>query len=157
MKAQDKEMNSGRILAVSISDVKGVPKENIHSAQVVLEWGLQGDAHGGDWHRQVSLLAMESIEKMRQRGLSVKPGDFAENLTTEGMDLTKLMPGNRLKVGRKVLLEVTQIGKSCHKGCAIFEKVGHCIMPVEGIFARILRGGTVKVGDPIFVEKDVEV
>jgi MOSC domain-containing protein YiiM len=145
-------MSFGKIVAVSISTDKGIPKENVPQAQVVLGWGLEGDAHGGDWHRQVSLLAIESIEKMRRKGLSVKPGDFAENLTTKGIDLTKLASGTRLRIGGEILLEVTQIGKQCHKGCAIFQQVGHCIMPLEGIFAMIIQGGIVEVGDRIIVQ-----
>ena len=141
----------GRVVAVSISTEKGVPKENVPQVRVVPGWGVEGDAHGGDWHRQVSLLALESIEKMRAKGLSVQPGDFAENLTTEGIDLPQLPLGSRLQVGNEVLLEVTQIGKACHTGCAIFQQVGQCIMPKEGIFTRVIRGGTVRPDDPILV------
>lgn len=142
----------GRVVAVCTSTEKGVPKENVHSALLLSEWGLEGDAHAGGWHRQVSLLAVESIEKMRQGGLELRPGDFAENITTEGIELTRLPVGTRLKAGDEVILEVTQIGKRCHTGCAIFQKVGQCIMPLEGIFARVVQGGIVREGDPIAVQ-----
>jgi molybdopterin adenylyltransferase len=140
-----------RVVAVCTSTKKGMPKENVHRALLLSEWGVEGDAHAGPWHRQVSLLAIESIEKMRQRGLELNPGDFAENITTEGIDLARLPVGTRLRAGREAILEVTQIGKKCHTGCAIFQKVGQCIMPVEGIFARVVRGGLVQEGDPITV------
>jgi MOSC domain-containing protein YiiM len=139
----------GTVVEVSVSREKGVRKENIHRSTVLLDHGLEGDAHGGTWHRQVSLLAMESIQKMLSMGLDVSPGDFAENITTRDIDLCGLPVGTRLRVGEAVLLEVTQIGKQCHSGCAIFQKVGQCIMPKEGVFARVLRGGTVQVGDVI--------
>ena len=114
-------------------------------------YGLKDDAHAGDWHRQVSLLAMESIDKIRAKGLDVEPGDFAENITTLGIDLVHLPIGTRLNVGDEVLMEVTQIGKECHTKCAIYHQVGDCVMPREGIFAKVLKGGTVKKGDPITV------
>jgi MOSC domain-containing protein YiiM len=139
----------GTVIEVSVSQEKGVPKDNVHRRRLVVDHGLEGDAHSGAWHRQVSLLAAESIRKMQDLGLDVKPGDFAENLTTRDIDLCGLPLGTRLRVGGEVLLEVTQIGKQCHTGCAIFQKVGQCIMPKEGIFARVLRGGMVEVGDAI--------
>ena len=139
-----------KIIAVCSSASKGVRKENIGQGVIKKGYGLEGDAHADcTTHRQVSLLAMSSIHKMRQMGYEVNPGDFAENLTTEGIDLLALAPGSRLQVGLEVLLEITQIGKECHSGCAIFKQVGKCIMPTEGIFARVLRGGHVKVGDEI--------
>jgi MOSC domain-containing protein YiiM len=110
-----------------------------------------GDAHAGPWHRQVSLLAMESISKMQALGLEVSPGSFAENLTTEGIQLHSLPVGTKITLGPEVLVEVTQIGKTCHKGCAIFQQIGQCIMPKEGIFVRVLRGGWVNTGDAIKV------
>ena len=137
------------ILAVSISKTKGVKKENIPEGVFVENHGLKDDAHAGDWHRQVSLLAMESIEKIIAKGLDVAPGDFAENLTTIGIDLPSLPVGTKMKVGDEVLMEVTQIGKKCHSGCAIFEQIGDCVMPREGIFTKILKGGKIKKGDPI--------
>ncbi len=132
-----------RVVAVSISATKGVKKDNVTESRVLVNFGLEGDAHAGDWHRQVSLLAVESIDKMRQRGLDLKSGDFAENLTTQGIDLPLLPVGTRLRIGEEVELEVTQIGKACHHGCAIKQAVGDCVMPREGIFARVVRGGIV--------------
>ena len=141
-----------RIEAVCVSSEKGTRKRNVDRGVLVLGHGLEGDAHAGDWHRQVSLLAIESIDKMRAKGLDVGPGDFAENLTTRGLDLPSLPIGSLLAVGGQSpppLLEVTQIGKECHTRCAIFYQAGDCVMPREGIFARVLRGGPVAVGDPI--------
>ena len=113
-------------------------------------FGLEGDAHGGPWHRQVSLLAQESIDKMVKKGLDVGPGDFAENITTSGIGLASLPIGTKLKAG-ETLLEVTQIGKKCHAKCAIFEMAGDCIMPKEGIFTKVIAGGSICVGDDIEV------
>jgi MOSC domain-containing protein YiiM len=149
-------MQTGKVVAVSLSRTKGTPKENVPQIELTPEWGVVGDAHGGDWHRQVSLLALESIEKMRDLIPQVKPGDFAENITTRGLDLPRLPVGTRLRIGPKVILQVTQIGKSCHTGCAIFQQVGQCIMPREGIFARVLRGGTLRSGDLIVVLEEGE-
>jgi len=141
----------GRIHAVSVSDRKGVVKHNVDQAQLLVDHGLAGDAHAEGGIRQVSLLARESIDKMVAAGAQVKPGDFAENLTVEGLEVMSLPVGTRLKVGGEVELEVTQIGKTCHKGCAIRELVGDCVMPKEGIFARVLKEGLVKPGDTIEV------
>lgn len=140
----------GRIVAVCRSEDKGTRKADIGSGLLIEGFGLEGDAHGGAWHRQVSLLSVSSIEKMREMGLDVGPGDFAENLTVEGLDVYTLPVGSRLAVG-EALLEVTQIGKECHSGCAIFQKVGKCVMPKEGIFARVIKGGRVSNGDGIEV------
>jgi MOSC domain-containing protein YiiM len=140
-----------KIVAVSISEQKGVPKKNIPEGMLVKEFGLAGDAHGGPWHRQLSLLAMESIKKMQDLGLKVHPGSFAENITTEGIVLPELPIGTRLRLGPEALVEVTQIGKICHDKCAIYRLAGDCVMPREGIFVRILRGGQVKPEDPIKV------
>ena len=145
----EKKESIGRVVAVSISDRKGVKKKNIAAGRLIENFGLEGDAHAGDWHRQVSLLAVESIEKIRAKGLEVTPGDFAENITTEGIVLWQLPVGRRLRLGDRVLAEVTQIGKECHTRCAIFHQVGDCVMPREGIFVRILSGGTVKLGDTV--------
>jgi len=139
----------GIIKAVCTSPQKGMRKKNIGEGLLIQEYGLQGDAHAGPWHRQVSLLAIESIDKMRSLGLNVGPGDFAENITTEGIDLVNLPLGTRLKIGEEAVGEVTQIGKECHTRCAIYYQAGDCVMPREGIFIRILAGGTVKVGDAI--------
>jgi MOSC domain-containing protein YiiM len=142
-------MSAGTIIAVCTSKKKGTPKADVASGILEVGFGLKDDAHGGDWHRQVSLLAIEQIETMKAKGLDVKPGSFAENLTTSGFDLGSVKVGDRLKVGDSALLEVTQIGKECHTRCAIFNKVGECIMPEQGVFAKVLAGGTVKNGDPI--------
>jgi MOSC domain-containing protein YiiM len=138
-----------KIIAVSISDQKGVPKKNIPEGTLVEDFGLAGDAHGGPWHRQVSLLALESIQKMQDLGLKVRPGSFAENITTEGIILPELPIGTRLNIGAEALVEVTQIGKVCHDHCAIYRLAGDCVMPREGIFVKVLKGGKVKSGDTI--------
>ena len=144
----------GTIIAVCTSRKKGVRKKNVGEAELKADWGIVGDAHAGHWHRQVSLLAMESIEKMRQRGLNVGPGSFAENLTTQGLDLLSLPIGSRVQVGEEVVLEITQHGKVCHDRCAIYEMAGDCVMPREGVFAKVIRGGQVKAGDRIeFLEE----
>jgi len=144
----------GTILAVCISKDKGTRKTNVGRGELVVEHGLRGDAHAGPWHRQVSLLAQESVEKMRAKGLDVGPGDFAENLLIAGLPVPQLPVGTRLRVGAEALLEITQIGKKCHAGCAIYQLIGECIMPREGVFARVLRGGLVQVGDPVVVVQD---
>lgn len=142
-------MTAGRIVAVCMSDRKGVAKHNVEQAEIREDWGLVGDAHAAEWHRQVSLLALESIDKMRNLGLNVRPGSFAENLTTEGIDLLSLPIGSRVRVGNGVVLEITQHGKVCHDRCAIYRAAGDCVMPREGIFARVVAGGVVRVGDVV--------
>lgn len=144
----------GKIIAVCTSERKGMRKKNIGSGELKPGHGLVGDAHAGDWHRQVSLLAMESIKKMQDQGLDVGPGDFAENLTTEGIDLVKLPIGTKLRIGPTAIGEVTQIGKECHSRCAIYYQAGDCVMPKEGIFVAIQKGGSVAVGDSVEVLKD---
>lgn len=139
----------GNIVAVCTSKKKGTRKRNVGKAELRVDWGLIGDAHAANWHRQVSLLAMESIEKMRALGLNVGPGSFAENLTTQGVDLLSLPIGSRVRVGDQVILEITQHGKICHERCAIYYQAGDCVMPREGVFARVIKGGLVKVGDQI--------
>jgi len=142
------------VVAVCQSKKKGIKKEVIAEGIFEEEHGLVGDAHAGCLpKRQVSLLALESVDKMRDRGLDLVPGDFAENITTEGIDLPHLPIGTRLIVGDEVVLEVTQIGKECHTACAIRRQVGECIMPEEGIFARVVRGGPVKAGDNIKIRE----
>lgn len=141
----------GIIKAVCTSPKKGMRKKNIGEGLLIKEFGLKDDAHSGPWHRQVSLLANESVNKMRAKGLDVGPGDFAENLTTEGIDLVNLPIGTKIKIGTESVGEVTQIGKECHAHCAIYYQAGDCVMPREGIFVRILEGGPVKVGDAIEV------
>jgi MOSC domain-containing protein YiiM len=139
----------GSIVAVCTSKKKGVRKRNVGKAELRVDWGLVGDAHAANWHRQVSLLAMESIEKMRALGLNVGPGSFAENLTTQGIDLLSLPIGSQVRVGDQAILEITQHGKICHDRCAIYYQAGDCVMPREGVFAKVIKGGLVKVGDPI--------
>jgi MOSC domain-containing protein YiiM len=140
------------IIAVCKSRKKGTKKKAVATASLKEGYGVTGDAHAdADTHRQVSLLAIESIEKMRKLGIELKPGDFAENLTCEGIDLCLLPLGTQISVGQDALLEVTQIGKECHQRCAIYYQVGQCIMPHEGIFARVLKGGVVKAGDAVKV------
>lgn len=140
------------ILAVCVSREKHVQKDAVDEAVLIEEKGIEGDAHLGFGHRQVSLLADESVEKMRARGLEgLRPGAFGENLLTRGIDLASLAVGDRLRVGEDALLEVSQIGKECLDRCAIYYAAGDCIMPREGIFARVIRGGRVKPGDRIEV------
>lgn len=142
---------TGTVVAVCISDRKGIPKTNVQRGRLIPGHGLEGDAHAGPWHRQVSLLAKESADKVRAKGLDVGPGAFAENILTSGLDLLALPVGTRLRIGPEALVEVTQIGKECHTRCAIYRITGDCVMPREGIFARVLRGGTVQIGDTIEV------
>jgi MOSC domain-containing protein YiiM len=144
------ETIKGKIKAISVSAQKGTQKTNVPEAEVKAGFGIVGDAHAGKWHRQVSLLALESIEKMIARGAAVSPGNFAENITTEGIDFTRLSLGSRLRLGDSVELEITQFGKECHDHCEIFRQVGDCIMPREGIFAKVTTAGRIHVGD--FVE-----
>ena len=140
----------GKVVEVNISDKKGIVKTPIPKGNFIENYGLEGDAHAGKWHRQVSLLGIESFKKMEEQGLELKHGDFAENITTEGIILYELPIGTRLKIG-ETLQEVTQIGKKCHTGCAIAQTVGKCIMPTEGIFTRVIKGGIIKAGDTIEV------
>jgi len=140
-----------KILSVNISEKKGEKKHNIGAGRALIQQGLENDAHIGMAIRQISLLASESIEKIRQKGLNVNYGDFAENLTTEGIELFTLPLGTKLKVGKDVLLEVTQIGKTCLTPCAIYHAVGDCVMPKEGIFVRVLSEGMISTGDEIIV------
>ncbi|MFA5375187.1 MAG: MOSC domain-containing protein [Dehalococcoidia bacterium] len=138
-----------KIVAVCKSEKKGTRKKVVGQCQVV-DGGLVGDAHADCCtHRQVSLLAIESIDKMRALGLKVGPGSFAENLTTEGIDLVSLPIGTKISIGKDIVLEITQIGKECHTPCAIYRQAGTCVMPTEGIFGKVIRGGTVKSGDEI--------
>lgn len=141
----------GKVLAVNISREKGTKKQNTRTCELLRGFGLKGDAHGGNWHRQVSLLANESIDKMRQKGLKATYGDFAENITTEGIDLMGLPIGTTLRIGDEAILRMTQKGKECHDRCAIFYQMGDCVMPREGVFAEVLHPGQISVGDPIEV------
>ena len=145
---------AGKVLSVNISEKKGTPKKQVDPGVLIENYGLEGDAHAGKWHRQVSLLAKESIEKAKNgptNGLC--HGVFAENITTEGIELYTLPVGTRLQVG-ECILEISQIGKECHEGCAISKLVGQCVMPREGVFAVVLKGGTVRAGDEILVKEN---
>ncbi len=141
-----------KVIAVCRSEEKGTTKDVVAEVTLKEDYGVENDAHANSaTHRQVSLLATESIQKMRDMGLDVGPGDFAENITTEGIELFALVPGTMLSVGEEATLEITQIGKECHAGagCAIFKQIGKCVMPKEGIFARVIRGGVVRAGDTV--------
>lgn len=139
------------VISVNISTEKGTVKLPVLQAQLIENYGIAGDAHAGNWHRQVSLLADESIDEMRTLGLKdLDFGIFAENITTRGIELHTLAIGTKVKIGESIL-EVTQIGKECHHGCEIFKKVGKCVMPTRGIFARVIRGGMIRAGDQILV------
>lgn len=142
-------MPEGRVVAVCRSDRKGIPKDDLGEGMLVADLGLEGDAHAGFAHRQVSLIAMEDIKTAREKLPELRPGSFAENLTVEGIDLGGSKIGARLKVG-EALLEITQIGKECHTKCAIYHTTGDCIMPKKGIFCKVLEGGRVAVGDSIY-------
>ncbi len=147
--------NVPKIVAVCSSEEKGTRKQSVNEGVVREAYGLVGDAHADCCtHRQVSLLAQESIDKMLALGVKVGPGDFAENITTEGIDLVSLSIGTRISTGKDVLLEVTQIGKECHTPCAIYRQAGVCVMPTEGIFTRVICGGVAKVGDQLTVYQE---
>lgn len=136
----------GKVIAVCTSPAKGTQKKNVGEAVFIEEFGLEGDAHAGNWHRQVSLLSHDKIEAFRKRGAEVSDGAFGENLVVEGIDFRNLPVGTRFQCN-DVILEMTQIGKECHHGCEIFQKMGDCIMPREGVFARVIKGGVIKSGD----------
>ena len=138
----------GKIMAICISEKKGTQKSRIEKAVFITDFGIEKDAHAGKWHRQVSLLSYETIEAFKARGAEVKDGAFGENLVVSGIDLINLPVGTLLRSG-DVLLEVTQIGKECHSHCEIYKKMGECIMPTNGIFTKVLQGGTIKTGDEI--------
>lgn len=141
---------SGKILSINISEEKGQRKKAVASAMVRPDHGIENDAHAGEWHRQISLLAQESIDKMIAKGLDVGAGDFAENITTQGIDLVSLPIGTKLKLG-DALTEVTQIGKECHNRCAIYHQAGDCVMPREGIFVKVITPAEIKPGDIVEV------
>jgi MOSC domain-containing protein YiiM len=144
----------GTIEAISISKQRGTKKQNIDCAELRRDCGIVGDAHAGKWHRQLSLLAFESIDKMLDKGAEVGPGDFAENITTKGLDLDSLIIGSRLRLGAEAEVRITQFGKECHSRCEIFKQVGDCVMPREGIFAEVTKEGSIRVGDAIEVLND---
>lgn len=141
-------MEKGIIKAVCTSPAKGTEKVNVHKGHIIENWGLENDAHAGDWHRQISLLSYQKVVEFNLQGACVTDGAFGENLLVDGIDCAQLPIGTRLRCG-EVLLEVTQIGKECHSGCAIAHRVGYCIMPHQGIFARVLHGGDIAEGDEI--------
>jgi MOSC domain-containing protein YiiM len=141
----------GKVIAINISEKKGVPKKTIEQGMFRVDHGLEGDAHAGNWHRQVSLLGNESIEKMKAIGIEgLCTGKFAENITTEGIELWTLPIGTKIQIG-ETIQEVTQIGKECHTKCAIFHQVGNCVMPTEGIFTKVLKDGIIKAGDEMII------
>lgn len=145
---------SAKVVSINISEKKGMRKKPVQEAVLRTDFGIEGDAHASsEWHRQVSLLARESIKKMQDMGLDVKAGDFAENITTEGIDLVSLPIGTRLQIGQDIIGEVSQIGKECHTRCAIYYQAGDCVMPKEGIFIKVIKGGTVRNGDTISVSE----
>jgi len=138
-----------KIVSIAVSKKKGTPKTPVEEAFLSRDHGLEGDAHAGPWHRQVSLLASESIDQANAQGLDVGFGDFAENIATVGVDWKTLPIGTRARLGEQVMIEITQIGKECHNRCAIYYKAGDCIMPREGVFARVLAEGRIKCGDAV--------
>ncbi|MBI5847989.1 MAG: MOSC domain-containing protein [Nitrospirae bacterium] len=141
-----------KVVSINISEKKGMRKKPVEAAVLRTDFGIEGDAHASSqWHRQVSLLARESIKKMQDKGLDVKAGDFAENITTEGIDLVSLPIGTRLQIGQDIIAEVSQIGKECHTRCAIYYQAGDCVMPKEGIFIKVIKGGTVRNGDNVTI------
>jgi MOSC domain-containing protein YiiM len=137
------------IVSIALSKKKGTPKETVETADLLVDHGLRGDAHAGPWHRQVSFLAAESIEKARGRGLDVGFGDFAENIATSGVNWLEVPIGTLVNLGNSAVVEITQIGKECHTRCAIYYRAGDCIMPKEGIFGKVLEGGSIRKGDAI--------
>lgn len=134
------------IMAVCISEARGTEKKNIHTAEFIENWGIKGDAHAGNWHRQVSLLSYEKIKAFQEKGADITDGAFGENLVVSGYDFTKFLVGTRF-LCNDVILELTQIGKECHNGCAIYQRMGECIMPTNGVFAKVIKGGTISEGD----------
>ena len=151
----------GKVFSINQSQAKGVPKLPVKEGYLKEGWGLLGDAHSGKWHRQISFLSWESIKSQNEcprikksKSEEFKPGDFAENITTQGLDLAKLRVGDKIEIQDKIKARVTQIGKECHTHCASYERVGKCIMPKEGIFAEVLKGGKVNVGDEIRIDSN---
>jgi MOSC domain-containing protein YiiM len=144
-------MLKAKILSINISKKKGTVKTPVESATLIENFGLEGDAHAGKWHRQVSMLSKSSIDKMEKLGLNLKYGDFAENITVDGVEVYKLPVGTKVRIN-EAFLEITQIGKECHSGCAIAQQVGKCVMPQEGIFLKVLKGGRISVGDEVVFE-----
>jgi MOSC domain-containing protein YiiM len=146
-----------RIESIAISKKKGTRKTQVQETELITDHGLDGDAHAGQWHRQVSFLSSESIQNAREKGLDVTFGDFAENIATSGVDWQKVPIGTRLKMGDKAMVEITQIGKECHNKCAIYYMAGDCIMPREGVFGRVLEAGKIRCGDTIRIVNQTNV
>ena len=140
----------GKVISINISDIRGIQKHNVGKIKLIEDYGIENDAHAGKWHRQVSLLSHEKIEAFRAKGAEVKDGAFGENIVVSGIDFKSLPVGTRFKCN-DVILEMTQIGKECHHGCEIFQKMGECIMPREGVFAKIIQGGEIAVGDEMTI------
>lgn len=138
----------GQVVAVCVSEIKGVQKRNVHTAKFIEDYGIEKDAHAGKWHRQVSLLSFDKIEEFKARGAEIKDGDFGENLVVKGIDFRNCPIGTRFRCN-EVILELTQIGKECHKGCEIFKIMGDCIMPREGVFTKVIHGGIITEGDDL--------
>jgi len=149
MNDPQEKRRDGRIVSLALSKKKGTRKTPVDNVLIIENYGVEGDAHAGDWHRQVSCLASESIEQAGERGLDVTFGDFAENIATSGIDWLSVPIGSKVQLGDSVLVEITQIGKECHNKCAIYYQAGDCIMPREGIFGRVLKGGKIGCGDVI--------
>lgn len=145
-------INMGKVIAVCISEKRGTQKKNVGTARFIENWGIENDAHAGDWHRQVSLLSHDKVEAFRARGAEVDDGAFGENLVVEGIDFRNLPVGTILDCNG-VVLEMTQIGKECHSHCQIYQKMGECIMPTEGVFAKVLIGGQISVGDCLEIRR----
>lgn len=143
----------GNVIAVCVSEQKGTQKTNVGSARFIEDWGIEHDAHAGHWHRQVSLLSHDRVEEFRARGAQVDDGAFGENLVVSGFDFKSMPIGTRFRCN-DVVLELTQVGKECHAHCQIYKVMGDCIMPREGVFTRVLHGGTISVGDTLTVEKE---
>lgn len=147
-------MENIKIESLAVSRKKGTRKTTVNRVELIADFGIKDDAHAGQWHRQVSLLASEEIEAARQNGLSVSFGDFAENIATSGVDWKTVPIGARVSLGNTAVVEITQLGKTCHNKCAIYYQAGDCIMPREGIFAQVIEGGIVSCGDSVFLEKN---
>ncbi|MFQ6082699.1 MAG: MOSC domain-containing protein [Candidatus Aminicenantia bacterium] len=142
----------GIVFSICISSQKGTKKKEVPSTEVLTNWGIKGDAHAGKWHRQVSLLSVESINKMKEKGLETHPGDFAENITTQGINFSRVSMGDKIFIDDNVILEITQIGKECHTSCEIQKITGQCIMPKEGIFTKVIKGGIIKRGSQVEIK-----
>ena len=145
------DQKKGVVRGICISQKRGTAKYAVESARIVPDWGIEEDAHGGKWHRQISLLALEKIEAFREQGADVDFGAFGENLIIEGFDLRNVPVDSEIRIGDTVRLKVTQIGKECHSGCAIFKKMGECIMPKQGVFTKVLHGGVIHPGDELVI------